>query len=173
MERMRFSDSYLDLTFAVAVEDHRRREFLSVDKIKRRRDLRIGIPRGDRYYFEKLKFVLPYAEIVAVESPQEFFQGKRDDLDALIISAEGGSVWTLIYPEYQIVIPEPVSKAQPVGYSISRGDPDLLNFVNSWIELKKKDKTIDRLYNYWILGIEAEERGPRWTIIRDVLHWVD
>lgn len=173
MERMRFSDSYLDLTFAVAVEDHRRREFLSVDKIKRRRDLRIGIPRGDRYYFEKLKFVLPYAEIVAVESPQEFFQGKRDDLDALIISAEGGSVWTLIYPEYQIVIPEPVSKAQPVGYPISRGDPDLLNFVDSWIELKKKDKTIDRLYNYWILGIEAEERGPRWTIIRDVLHWVD
>ncbi len=36
-----------------------------------------------------------------------------------------------------------------------------------------KDKTIDRLYNYWILGIGAEEKGHRWSIIRDVLHWVE
>jgi ABC-type amino acid transport substrate-binding protein len=173
MERMSFSESYLDLTPAVAVKDHRRREFLTINKIRRKRDLKIGMPLEDRYYFEKLKFVLPSAEIVTVESPQEFFLGQRDDLDALFISAEVGSVWTLFHPEYQIVIPEPVNKVQPLGYPISRGDPDLLNFVNGWIELKKKDETIDRLYNYWILGIGTEERGPRWSIIRDVLHWID
>jgi len=172
-ETMMFSDSYLDLTFAVAVKDHRRREFQSTEKIRNKKGLRIGIPKGDRYHIEKLEFALPHAEIFTIESAQEFFQGKRDDLDALVISAEGGSAWTLIHPKYQIVIPEPLITIQPIGYPIAKGDPDLLNLVNSWIELKKKDNTIDRLYNYWILGIEAEERGPRWSVIRDVLHWVD
>lgn len=172
MERLRLSDSYLDLTLAIAVEDYRRREFQSLGKIQRMSDLRIGVPLKDQYYYEELKRVLPSAEIIMLESPEEFFQGKRDDLDALVVSAEGGSAWTLIYPGYQIVIPESVDTVQPVGYPIPKGDLDLLNFINGWLEFKKKDKTIDRLYNYWILGIGAEERGPRWSVIRDVLHWV-
>ncbi|NOR13175.1 MAG: cation:dicarboxylase symporter family transporter [Candidatus Aminicenantes bacterium] len=173
MKRLRFSDSYLDLTLAIAVEDHRRREFQSIEKIQRMRDLKIGIPFGDRYYNEKLKRILPSAEIVILDSVEEFFQEKRNDLDALIVSAEGGSAWTLIYPQYQIVIPESVDYVQPVGYPIPKGDPDLVNFINGWLEFKKKDGTIDRLYNYWILGIGAEDKGHRWSIIRDVLHWVD
>jgi hypothetical protein len=45
--------------------------------------------------------------------------------------------------------------------------------VDTWIELKKKDRTIARLYDYWILGRSAVEREPRWSIMRNVLHWVD
>ena len=40
-------------------------------------------------------------------------------------------------------------------------------------ELKRRDNTIDGLYDYWILGRDAENQEPRWSIIRDVLHWVD
>ena len=32
---------------------------------------------------------------------------------------------------------------------------------------------IDQLYDHWILGRDAEKRGPRWSVIRDVLGWVD
>jgi hypothetical protein len=46
-------------------------------------------------------------------------------------------------------------------------------FMNRWIDLKKKDHTIDRLYNHWILGRGAVDEEPRWSIIRDVLHWVE
>jgi hypothetical protein len=49
----------------------------------------------------------------------------------------------------------------------------MINFMNHWVELKKKDKTIDRLYNYWILGKGAKAQKPRWSIIRNVLHWLD
>ena len=173
VERKTVSDSYMDVTLAVAVKDHRRREFMSIEKIKKMKSLRIGIPIGDRSFVGQLGSVLPNADIFAVGSVREFFQGKREDLDALIIGAEGGSAWTLIHPEFQIVIPEPITKIQPLGYPIARDDPDLLRLVNSWIELKKKDNTIARFYDYWILGIEAEERGPRWSVIRDVLRWVE
>ena len=46
-------------------------------------------------------------------------------------------------------------------------------FVNTWIELKRRDGTIDALYRHWILGQQAGHRQPRWSIIRDLLHWVE
>jgi hypothetical protein len=33
--------------------------------------------------------------------------------------------------------------------------------------------TIDRGRDYWVLGRGAEATGPRWSIIRNVLGWVD
>jgi hypothetical protein len=29
------------------------------------------------------------------------------------------------------------------------------------------------IYDHWILGKTANQRQPRWSIIRNVLHWVD
>lgn len=33
--------------------------------------------------------------------------------------------------------------------------------------------TIAALYGHWILGKQAIKRQPRWSIIRNMLHWVD
>ena len=41
------------------------------------------------------------------------------------------------------------------------------------IEVKLRDGTIDDLFGHWILGEEAKKSEPRWSIVRDVLHWVD
>jgi ABC-type amino acid transport substrate-binding protein len=52
------------------------------------------------------------------------------------------------------------------------GEPALTAFVNTWLDLKRHDGTIEALYQYWILGRAAEPLGPRWSIMRNVLHWV-
>ena len=31
----------------------------------------------------------------------------------------------------------------------------------------------EQLYEYWILGRATEDTGPRWSVIRDVLGWVE
>jgi hypothetical protein len=41
------------------------------------------------------------------------------------------------------------------------------------IELKKKGGTIDKLYKHWILGKSEAFQKPRWSVIRDVLHWIE
>ena len=33
--------------------------------------------------------------------------------------------------------------------------------------------TIDALYNHWILGKTATRRQPRWSVVRNILHWVE
>jgi len=43
--------------------------------------------------------------------------------------------------------------------------------VNTWIELKRKDGTIDQLFAHWILGDDTTARHRRWSILDDVLHW--
>ena len=45
-------------------------------------------------------------------------------------------------------------------------------YVDVWIELKKRDGTIDALYRHWVLGQDAVSRTPRWSVARDVLHWL-
>ena len=45
--------------------------------------------------------------------------------------------------------------------------------INTWIRLKRDDGTIRKLYRHWILGHTPKQQSQRWSIIRDVLHWVD
>jgi len=98
---------------------------------------------------------------------------KGKDLDALLFTAEAGSAWTLLYPDYMVVVPHPDIIAVPLAYPLAYGNQEMADYMNIWIELKKKDKTIENLYNYWILGQGATKKEPRWSVIRNVLHWVD
>jgi hypothetical protein len=56
---------------------------------------------------------------------------------------------------------------------VARRDHDWAYFLNLWIELKRRDGTIDALYGHWILGKQVGKREPRWSIMRNVLGWVD
>ena len=48
----------------------------------------------------------------------------------------------------------------------------MLSMINTWIELKRSDGTIDELFRYWILGQDNTSRAPRWSVVHDVLHWL-
>ena len=44
----------------------------------------------------------------------------------------------------------------PAAYAVPKGDVEMMEFVSNWIELKRKDGTIDGLYDYWMLGGAAK-----------------
>ena len=108
-----------------------------------------------------------------MESPRPFLRGQRPDLDAVIYSAEGGSAWTLIYPDFAVVVPQPLASKVPIGYPLPFNDPAWTRYVSEWINLKQKNGTIDALFDHWINGAGAAVQEPRWSVIRNVLHWVD
>jgi hypothetical protein len=58
-------------------------------------------------------------------------------------------------------------------HALPRSDQDWAALVNTWIELKRRDGTIDELYRHWILGQTAQHRTGRWSILRNVLHWTE
>jgi len=171
--RMLFSTSYMDETMALIVPDRLRTEFATWDQIAARPDLRVGIPDLP-YYVQKLELLLPQAEIVPTNDATAFFSAHDDPpYDALGLPAERGSAWTLMYPNFSVVIPEPGLIKVPLAYPIAQRDEVFADFVNTWIELKRKDGTLDALYKYWILGQNAARKQPRWSIMRNVLHWTN
>ena len=167
-----FSTSYLDETMAFIVPDHRRRDFEEWEKIRSMKNITIAVPAVSSFV-EKLKTMVPAAEIVTFRKAADLFGDQSRKFDAMLLPAERGSVWTLLHPEYCVVVPQPGVSKLPLAYLIARHDQPLANMVNTWIELKKRDGTITALYDYWILGRNAAPKEPRWSVIRNVLHWVE
>ncbi len=170
--RVRFSRPYMDATIAFVVRDHRRNEFNSRKKIQALDRPRIAI-MNIPYYIELLQRYLPQAELKIIDSPRTFFKAKEGEFDALLFSAEAGSGWTLVYPDFSVVIPRPDIVSVPRSYALPRGADDLADYVDTWITLKRKDGDIDDFYRHWILGKGAQRKEPRWSVIRNVLGWVD
>jgi ABC-type amino acid transport substrate-binding protein len=171
-EGLLFSSSYLDETFAFVVPDHAREAFSSWNSIRERPSLTIAMPDVP-YYVDKVREVLPQAKLRLMEDLGDVFSAWDPAVDAVAIPAERGSAWTLLHPQFSVVVPEPGTIKVPLGYPIARHDAAFASFMNTWIDLKRKDRTIDTLYAYWVLGRDAAPSRPRWSIMRNVLHWVD
>ncbi len=72
-----------------------------------------------------------------------------------------------------MVVPLPDPLAVPMAYPMPRGEREMVDFVNTWIALKKKDNAFDKLFDHWILGKQIKTKKPRWSVIRNVLHLVE
>jgi Na+/H+-dicarboxylate symporter/ABC-type amino acid transport substrate-binding protein len=170
---MSFSVPYLDETLGFVVKDHLRDRFSSWANIRELGSFAVKIPNLP-YYVDQIRRRAPTLKLDLVETLNEIENGLRQaTLDAVVLPAERGSVLTLLYPKYTVVVPEPDTVKIPLAYPVARRDQEWTQFVNTWIELKRRDGTIDALYGHWILGKHADKREPRWSVIRNLLHWVD
>jgi len=169
---MHFTEPYMRATMSFVVRDHVRAQFSSREAVQALKKPRIGVLDAP-YYIETLQSYLPRAQIEKLGSPGDFFRQRSEELDALFLTAARGSAWTLLYPEFSVAVPQPDVLAAPVAIGVARSADALADFINAWLRLKREDKTIDQLYRHWILGGGAEPREPRWSVIRDVLGWVD
>ena len=52
-------------------------------------------------------------------------------------------------------------------------DPEFLNYMNTWLTLKKNDGFKEEQYKLWIMGQTsvAAPAEPRWSILDNVLQW--
>jgi Na+/H+-dicarboxylate symporter/ABC-type amino acid transport substrate-binding protein len=166
--KVRFSTPYLDETLAFVMLDHRRAEFATWDGLRAGTPLRIGVPGGS-YYRDWVAKRLPGSTIVPFNAVETMFVPSDPPLDALVLTAERGSVYTLLHPEFSVVVPKPQPLKVPLAYVIAGRDEALATVVNTWIDLKRKDGTIDELFAHWIQGRDATIHKRRWSILDDVL----
>lgn len=64
------------------------------------------------------------------------------------MSAEGGSAWTHMYPDYTVVVPRDVFLQIPVAFPMGRNDVRLAEVPGGGLELKKRDGAMDKLYEH-------------------------
>ncbi|WP_318964487.1 cation:dicarboxylate symporter family transporter [Shewanella colwelliana] len=171
MDKLSYTEPVLKLNLAIATKDHNVTSFKSAQSIMEMQNTTIAyVEHSD--IIKEAKAFYPNLKFVQIDGYKNFFRQKGDKYDAVVISAEAGSAWSLFFPGYGIAILE--NKVQyPVAYAVAQDNQSLLNYINNWQKLRKVDGHQDRLYDYWMLGKGASEVKPRWSIIRDVLHWVE
>ena len=129
-------------------------------------------PEPSGLYVGTIQRLVPNARLEVITETTELIDPAAP-YDAYVLPAERGSVLTMLNPRFSVVIPEGASVKMPLAYPIAGSDESWIRFVNTWIGLKKRDGFIDTLYDQRIRGRAASRKAPRWSIIRDVLHWVD
>jgi hypothetical protein len=123
-------------------------------------------------YKDVVKRHFPYATLESGDalSTDDLVSGKAD---AWIWSHVPAFVWCLNHPDYMVVDYEGLIGKRYFAYPVRMGSNDFVSFINNWLTLKEQSKFTDRQYKYWILGEKAETpTSQRWSILREVLHWV-
>ena len=172
-ERMQHTDSHMAATLSLVVEDYRVRKFQTLASVRNLADLRIGYVDLSEGFISRLRSSLPNAELISLKTSQQFFEQENRELDAFLVSAETGAAFTLLYPQFEVVIPKDLQVRLPMFYAIGNQDEYMTDFLEHWVALRTEDGTFQTYYDYWILGQSELTKEPRWCIVRDVLNWVD
>ena len=169
--RAAYSNSYFDEQLAFVVLDHRRKQFASMDEIRKMEPLTLAVPR--LFDSSLLRQLLPRAKFVEIDSARQIVEGKRSDIDALLFGAQTAFAWTLSYPKYSVTVPRGMTMRVPGALMLPADAPRLMNAVNAWLVLNEKHGLVKLAHDHWILGTGLKDKTPRWSVIRDVLHWID
>lgn len=167
-----FSKAYSHTTLGLLLADHKRQEYESLDDLVKADDKAIGLLQAPSS-LRQVELSLPERDFVDVFSARDFLQGKVEELDVLLMSVEAASAWTLVYPEYTAIIPKGRKVTIPLVFGLPSDDPRFKRYVDTWIDSASSFGIMDAARNRWILGKTDKSAKPRWSIIRDVLHWVE
>lgn len=151
MTNFALSAPYSKQEIAFIVKEKRRAAFKQWQKVLNDEDLIIGIPEAF-YYQDAIERSFIQGKAWEITTPRLFFREKYKHIDAMLFGAPAASAWTLLYPQYSVVSPNPKLAPLSMAFPIPRSDPGFELFLRNWIEMKKQNKTLERLFNYWIGG---------------------
>lgn len=142
---------YTKQTLAFLVKDKRRAEFTSWRKIINNKDLSIGIPETF-FYKDAVERNFIHGKAWEFSTPRLLFKPEYAHIDGLLFGAPAASGWTLLYPEYTVVVPKPEKAPVSMAFPIHKNDHSFELFMRNWITMKQQNGTLDKLFTYWIEG---------------------
>ncbi|MEP3428956.1 MAG: cation:dicarboxylase symporter family transporter [Roseibium sp.] len=161
-------------TLALVVPDDRRKDFEVWSDINNANTVKLAfggyhaMPRAVQTNLPKIEFV----SLEDFDAQRAFFESDGSGADAYIDTAEEGAAWTLLYPRFSVVVPRPITRL-PVIYMTARNNPQVLNALNTWLLIEREAGGIQQLEEYWIEGRRDAVAAPRWSILRNVLGWIE
>ncbi|MCX5872335.1 MAG: cation:dicarboxylase symporter family transporter [Deltaproteobacteria bacterium] len=173
--KINFTRPYMEMKSALIVKDYRKKEFQTRADIAAITGLRVAVTQANSTEdLRLLRSYLPNVELVELHSIKDFFL-RADIADALLTTDKIGKAWALLYPEFGVAVPKPYLFVYDVAYPIpiAKGDYTLLEYLNHWLTLQQSTGAVTQQFDYWILGKTPYRKMPRWSVIRNVLHWVD
>ncbi len=164
----------LNAPVGLVVLDHRRHAFRTWAGTREMAGLRVAL-QDERVARGALDGFLPDAKPVLYRDNEELdalMAAGAPGVDAILQWPHEGAAWTVRYPAFSLVVPTP-AQIVPFGYAVGHGNEALLRNLDTWLLNARLSGVVDRLYAFWMLGRFEETKPPRWSVIRNVLGWVE
>src|SRR5262245_43993557 len=162
------SMSYYQSPVALFMPTDRAERFRTREDILAMRNLRLAMS-VDPVLHPLWQRLFPNAEIVMVADYRSLPDFAK--VDAAIWTLEPAAALARSHPGITAVVPQNLGNPFLLSYLMPRGSEVMMHFVNYWLELRRADGMREREVNYWILGRPRTTSAPRWSVVRDVLHW--
>lgn len=174
LAKMCFSEPYMQITAALLVPDHRREELDGRMNSRRFDDLVITVGRTSDAAPIACS-LLPGADIVTLPSVREYLESGGMEADGMLWTAEAGAAWTLLYPEFSVVLIRPLFQAPSVTrWPVKTRRLCSLSVRGSSSPVLEATNNASTITGFWgILGKTTKESGPRWSVLRDILGWME
>ncbi len=151
MKKYTLTIPYSTQPIAFLVKKSRRSEFTQWKNIINQKDLIIGIP--ELFFSENIvKRYFSLDKAWQISTPRLFFKEEYQHMDAMLFGAATASAWTLLSPEYTVVVPNPSLQPLSMAFAINTQDNAFELFMRTWINMKLQNHDINMLFNYWIAG---------------------
>ncbi|AFV00225.1 cation:dicarboxylate symporter family transporter [Simiduia agarivorans] len=163
-------ESHISETLALLVHKDKRAELRDWSAIEGSKKWHLGVPNA-YYLASSLRATLPNWQVEEIASPREFVKGNRPELDAIVFGAAGASAWTLLYPEYGVVVPQPALPPVPMAMPLASNDLAFVLYTRQWLSIKRTNGTLQKLTDYWIRGLPLHKQAERrWNLWDDVIN---
>jgi ABC-type amino acid transport substrate-binding protein len=171
LDQMKFTDPTVTVHLAFVVPDGNKDQFTQLDDVRKMDGLRVAV-YNNTALVSVARQLLPRATIIPIDSKEEFFVDRK--ADALMIPAEEGYTLTLQYPLFDVAIIQPTGSYQMMyAYPVAKESSDsYLLALDYWLRTENDYGLLQKKYDYWVLGEIPAATEPRWSVVRDVFHWV-
>ena len=172
LEKICFSDPYITSRIVFVMRKKFRHQFTSIDAILEHPSVPVAVLRGTSYE-ALVRSLIPSDRIILLEAYEDFAHHYPN---AILVRGEPQAIsWSLRYPNFTVVIPEPSISQESLAYAVPANSERFLCFLNAWLRLKRDEDFTRKSYDLWVLGKTESTipQEPRWSILRNVLHWVE
>ena len=172
-ERMRtlaVSRPYIQTSPALLARSSIAKKLLTRTSIQEQTGLRVAC--------EDSPALLPLAAVLFPNEKPVILQSYQDllvdpSLQVAPWSLLEARAFALAHPGFTAVVPEGVGSPFLLAYFMAPGAGTFQRYLDHWIDVQHENGFEQKQRRYWIEGIQTDKRQPRWSILRNVLHWVD
>ncbi len=171
IREMDFTHPYVEQDNVLVVPLNKRSQYLNLKSVIEIPGLKIG---GIGGYTTVVERHFPLAQLIVGKMGTDIaYEMNEGRADAWAWSHIPGFVWCLSHPEFVVADYGGLIGKRYFAYARKKGSAEWASFLNNWLILKEQSGFKDRMHRYWIEGESPKERPPRWSVIRNILHWIN
>ena len=170
LQRVGVSTPYRQSRLALIARSAEAGRFLNGTELRKKKDLKIATFESE-IMVPLARALFPEAEVVVV--PDYRVLPGDASIDAALWTLEQAKAWAAANPGFSAVVPENFGAPFLIAYLTPPKSEEFTRFINQWLNLKKTSGFEERMTSYWLEGNPRLSPSPRWSVLRNVLHWVD